>query len=72
LKDIAGKGLFFIQIFSLFLSDVVSKCVSNHHAGRFLKDVTEDALRGVQYRSPGGATVPAPNTKYGDICSAQR
>jgi hypothetical protein len=44
LRDAAGKGLFFVHIFCLFLSGAVSKRAPYRRAGRFLRDATEDAL----------------------------
>jgi hypothetical protein len=41
----AEKGLFFVQIFGLFLSDAVSKRAPNHRVGRFLRDAIGDAQR---------------------------
>jgi hypothetical protein len=45
LRDVTGKGLFFVQIFSLLLSSAVPNVPQIICAERFLKDATEDVLR---------------------------
>jgi hypothetical protein len=44
LRDAAGKGLFFVQIFGLFLFGAVPDVPQIIYAGRFLRDATGDAL----------------------------
>jgi hypothetical protein len=46
-RDATGNGLFFVQIFSLFLSGAVLNVPQIICVGRFMRDATEDALKAI-------------------------